>query len=312
MKKTIIPIILIISIVILVIATISINKLIIEDVKQGLPKQSEETQVSITGEVKKRLGNGKLDILIKVESNTEIENVTFPNEDGSTITVTTDKLRLAKDLKGEVEKEYPVIVKTKDGKVTNETIKIDSTMADFVKVGDFVNYRVGNWTNNDIAMLSWRYSGSSMPTTRGYFGGFGTNTSKDNSIYDTTYKTGWRVLSLNADGTVSIMHAGLPMAFCWKANTLNDWQMEEVLATWSYFKMFEDTSSDSVDTSFAVPNSAHCITRSEVYGLSESQRAVGCKYILPECTGSNALPWGVMSNGMVTGSSIFGRRIERC
>lgn len=125
--KLSILIIIIISMLILVGIVLSLtlgeNGLIKVGIKTAR-KTNEQANVTVTSEIKERLGNGIVNILIKVESDTEIENITFPNEDGTSLTVTTDKLTLAKDLKVEVGKEYPVTVKTKDGKETKEIILI--------------------------------------------------------------------------------------------------------------------------------------------------------------------------------------------
>lgn len=83
--------------------------------------------VIVTNKLKERLENGFANILINIESDKEIESITFPNEDGTTLTITTDKQSVSKDLKVKIGKEYEVIVKTKDGEVTKETIKIELT-----------------------------------------------------------------------------------------------------------------------------------------------------------------------------------------
>lgn len=82
----------------------------------------KQAYVTITSKIKERLGNGIVNILVTIESDTQIDTITFPNEDGTTLTLTTDKLTLAKDLKVELNKKYIVTVKTKDGKITTKTI----------------------------------------------------------------------------------------------------------------------------------------------------------------------------------------------
>lgn len=293
--------ILLIFSVMTIITTISINQILIKN-KEIQNKKQEETLVTITNEVTERLGNGFVNTLIIVESNTEIESITFPNEDGTNIKVSTSKLKVAKDLRAKLEKEYPITVVTKNGIVTHKILKIETTIADIVKVGDFINYSVGNWTNADIDLLGNLYSGTSFPKKCMNFGGFGVGISKDSSIYNTTYKTGWRILSTNSDGSVNIMHAGLPMSYCWEAS--NSWddtdgRLAETLKRNTYFKMFEDCSSDSVSTQFAIPNSAHCITLAEVQSLPENLRAVGCPYFLPQKSGDNGRGLYVHSTGRI-------------
>lgn len=291
MKKAIIPIILIISIVILVIATIGINKLIIENIEQESPKQSEEAQVTVTSEIKEKLGNGIVNILIKVESDTEIENITFPNEDGSTLTVTTDKLTLAKDLKVEAGKEYPVEVKTKDGKTTKEIIKIEPTISIMVSVGDFVNYSAGNWTEADIAKLGSNYYGTGEPPagSQQKFGKFGVGTSKDSSVYNTTYKSGWRVLNVNADGTIKIVHAGLPMCLVKGLSPTDGGALTKLIRKEGLFSMFEDCSTDATEASFAVSGSAHCATKIELESAPNSLYRLNESYWALDKIGGGAL-----------------------
>ena len=151
-------------------------------------------------------------------------------------------------------------------------------LADVVEVGDFVNYSLGNWTEADIKKLGDLYSGSSLPTSSGKFGGFGTAINKDSSItpYE-SYKNlydGWRVLSKNSDGTINIMHAGTPEGF-YNTNTSTNKEILENTRDWS---MYEDCSTDSVSTEFAVQGSAHCMTNIEVSNLNVTFRKTGAFY----------------------------------
>src|SRR5574344_1109686 len=92
-----------------------------------------------------------------------------------------------------------------------------------VKVGDFVNYTAGSWTSEEISSLSTNklYSGAGEPTNEHAFefGGYKAGDSRDKSIETsyggkTEYSSGWRVLSLNSDGSINtIIHAGTPEAF---------------------------------------------------------------------------------------------------
>ena len=109
------------------------------------------------------------------------------------------------------------------GKVTigSKTIIFtnDFLIADVVKVGDFVDYKAGIWTQNEIDNLGSLYSGESLPTTAGKFGGFKAGDSKDNSIETSTedinkYSHGWRVLSVDSEtNTVQLIHAGTPEGY---------------------------------------------------------------------------------------------------
>ncbi|MBR3002276.1 MAG: hypothetical protein IKF38_01715 [Clostridia bacterium] len=89
-----------------------------------------------------------------------------------------------------------------------------------VKSGDYVNYTAGNWTQEDIDKLGNLYSGEAIPdSTNPYtFGGFKVGQSKDvgiikgenNASVQDNEHAGWRVLKINDDRSVDIIHAGCP------------------------------------------------------------------------------------------------------
>lgn len=288
-KKLIIPIILIIVIISIIIATIGINQLLIRNVRENFPKQTGETQVKIMSEVKERL-NGFANVLVKIESNTPIQSIIFPNEDGTNIEFKTQNLTLSKDLKAELDKEYVVTVITEDGKTTNETIKIETLLSDVVAIGDFVNYSVGNWTEEDINKVGNYYSGSLLPTTSEKFGGFKIGQSKDNTIKPTTdyresnkYSSGWRVLNKNSDGTINIIHAGTSEAYNVPRSVHNDSGLKgsiNILGSYRNWTMYEDCSTDAVNTNYAVQGSAHCVTKNEILNIDPKStlRAIGVQY----------------------------------
>lgn len=289
-KKIIIPTLLIIVIIGIIIATIGINQLLIRNVREDSPKQTGETKVTIIPEVKERLGNGFANVLVKIESNIPIESITFPNEDGTNIEFKTQNLTLAKDLKAELDKEYVVTVVTEDGKTTNEIIKIERLLSDVVSIGDFVNYSVGNWTEEDIGKLGSYYFGTSLPTTSEKFGGFKVGQSKDNGIRPTQYNAdpiyngGWRVLSKNSDGTINIVHAGTPESYNVPRSVHNDSGLRgsiNILGSYRNWTMYEDCSTDAVNTNYAVQGSAHCITTNEILSINQNStlRAIGVEYI---------------------------------
>lgn len=232
----------------------------------------KQADVKIISEIKERLGNGIVNILIKIESDTEIENITFPNEDGSTLTVTTDKLTLAKDLKVEAGKEYLVTVKTKDGKITNEVIKIEPLISIMVSVGDFVNYSAGNWTQEDIAKLGNLYTGTSEPIEHCKFGGVGVGRSKDASMNykkeTNLYSSGWRVLKVNTNGTIVIVHAGTTELFRVE-NTSSKPNAGTILKSSRDWSMYEDCSTDAVSTNYAIAGTARIFGVNDVKTLSQ-------------------------------------------
>lgn len=95
-----------------------------------------------------------------------------------------------------------------------------------VSVGDFVNYKAGDWTNEDITKLGDYYAGKAVPITQPCkFGGFEVGDSKDSTLvassgsYQNIYERGWRILSKNEDGSVNIVHAGTPEGYCQEYGT---------------------------------------------------------------------------------------------
>ncbi len=87
----------------------------------------EEEKVKMSVKIKERLGNGIVYVLVKIESQEEIESIVFPNEDGTSITITpqSERKTIAKDLKVELMKEYNVTINTKDGASVTKTILLE-------------------------------------------------------------------------------------------------------------------------------------------------------------------------------------------
>ena len=84
-----------------------------------------------------------------------------------------------------------------------------------VQVGDFVNYDAGNWTQEEIDKLGNLYSGENIPNADNpyTFGGFKAGQSRNICItpyrqYQNIYSGGWRILSINNDNSINIIHAG--------------------------------------------------------------------------------------------------------
>lgn len=185
-----------------------------------------------------------------------------------------------------------------------------------VKIGDFVNYSVGNWTESDILKLGTSYvQGGALPTTQSKFGGFTQGTSKDNYSVrtekgGTSQYTGWRVLSKNEDGTINIVHAGTPEGYYhYKPGSTS----VKVLKArdWS---MYEDCSTDSATTNYAVEGSAHCMTYDEAYnitgsigGSSNNLRNIKAAYWLPKAYEKHVNPLYLVTGGSYESSNSWGR-----
>lgn len=167
----------------------------------------------------------------------------------------------------------------------------EAFIADQVQIGDFVNYSVGNWTQEDIDQIGSYYSGSAIPTTANMFGGFEVGVSKDSSINpstseNNTYQEGWRVLSKNEDNTISIVHAGTPEIIYVPRSVHNANALQTVIKLLGNsirkYTMYEDCSTNSVDTEYAIESSAHSITQAEALGITpqtSTVRAIGVRYI---------------------------------
>ena len=120
--------------------------------------------------------------------------------------------------------------------------------------------------------------------------GFKVGQSKDETITpkneagkENKYAKGWRVLSKNDDGTVNIIHAGTPMAFSFPQSIHNSSGLRftiDAFGVWKWWRMYEDTTTDSVDTSYAIERSAHSVTKNEILGIAQNSdlRAIGVQY----------------------------------
>ena len=95
------------------------------------------------------------------------------------------------------EKDY--LVTLENGQVSLR----DSTgikAIDYVEIGDFVNYNAGTWTET---------KGNPGPVE---FGNYTAGNNRGQSVVDNT-QSGWRVLYKNEDGSIALVHAGLPEKF---------------------------------------------------------------------------------------------------
>ena len=172
----------------------------------------------------------------------------------------------------------------------SKTISVESyykklIIGQTVKRGDYVNYTLGNWTNADIAKLGNLYYGTgNPPDNSNMFGGFGVGSrvggNKDYGVNPTewrpgfangTYLNGWRVLNINSDGTINIIHAEAPEKFNytpWHGMQENYENFFTKTRDWS---MYEDCSTDSVDTNYAIRGSGRCVSKQELIPLQSGQ-----------------------------------------
>ncbi len=108
-----------------------------------------ETQIKVTSEVQKYLGknaSGKYEaqLLVTIESNTELEKVEIIKPDGTIINMQTKNEKVQKELVVEFDEEYTLIITDKTGntenrKVVEKTEEIIRTAEELVVLRDKVN-----------------------------------------------------------------------------------------------------------------------------------------------------------------------------
>lgn len=194
-----------------------------------------------------------------------------------------------------------------------------------VQVGDFVNYKAGNWTQEDLEKLGVKFDSTgniidygsiymgedlfSNTANRFKFGGFTNDAnkviekkftnSKDESInvyssYNCLFSGGWRVLNKNDDGSINIVHAGTPEGF-WHYNLANksiqiindrDWSMYE-------------------DKKYCKSGMAHILTKEEIESIPQnnSLRKTGNYYYLPNYYNAGGLYY-INNTGYMGGWSL--------
>ncbi len=166
---------------------------------------------------------------------------------------------------------------------------------DAVKVGDYVDYDAGEWTES-----------SGMPTKQGEFGGYKSGQSKNESVacYEGTAPTykGWRVLKKEA-GKVYLVHAGQPECYFHALGQSN-----------ASMQLLQEHTGVYVDSKYAT--SDHIMTKDEAEKItgdtsdtSDDLRKTGANYWLATAYNTNGL-WSVYAYGSINGrnSYAFGLR----
>ena len=198
-----------------------------------------------------------------------------------------------------------------------------------IQVGDFINYKAGNWTQQDLEKLGVKFDSTGNITDYGpiymgedlfsntanrfKFGGFTNDAnkviekkftnSKDESInvYSSsngssngTFLGGWRVLSKNNDGSINIVHAGTPEGF-WHYNLANKSIQIINDRDWS---MYEDKQ-------YCKSGMAHILTKEEIESIPQNNnlRKTGNYYYLPNFYNGGGLYY-INNTGYIGGWSI--------
>ena len=191
-----------------------------------------------------------------------------------------------------------------------------------LKQGSWINYKAGNWSKEEIQALETEglYAGyeEGNCTTNNYgkFWGFKEGDSKDNTINDRNnnvnkYKSGWRVLNTNSDGSINIVHAGTPEVYIgqWIVYSNYGAISENILSSGTRQNEANDGSypvrfwQNYVNKQYA--DSAHCLTRDETNLMSDDLRNIGVVYYYANCGLSYELN-GVYANGSIGAPDAWG------
>lgn len=285
----------------------------------GIAKSGLYPQVSDIKVVSNSDGSGTtLEASSQEEGTTVYINFTHSIEGGTT--TVSPSLPFAVTKNGKVEF---IITGTVGSDTFTKKINVKVNQFQVFKVGDFVNYTAGVWTESEITKLTdaGLYSGSILENTnnsRNKFGGFKVGDSKDLSItptiYDTSYinkySSGWRVLSINGN-MINIIHAGTPEAYCFFWNENEGYKSEYILSgkknTSDKSTITEGVSVRNwnmyVNSKYAI--SAHCMTFNEAYMLTNSYnqtlndlRSTGSYYNLANA-GQDRMLYHVQASGSI-------------
>lgn len=178
---------------------------------------------------------------------------------------------------------------------TNETSNL-TNLADVAKVGDFISYDAGIWTQEEIDKIKkdGHYTDGSLPCGNFQFGGFTSGQSRNNAINadeDSNIESneklnkGWRILSIN-DGTIKIVSTGTVEAYSFsQGTTYSDIQggaLSEFILMNNVSSLNNKTREDYVnlgikardftmyENDLAVSGTAHCMNFTEMYTLTNS------------------------------------------
>ncbi len=190
-----------------------------------------------------------------------------------------------------------------------------------IQVGDFINYKAGTWTAQEIADLTDKglYTpNGELPTNNSEtghykFGGFKEGDSKDNSIlrpyinpnynrYSNNYAKGWIVIQTSP--TIKIMHAGTPEGYFHPniANGKCAYKSEYILNkdsigntngadVWGNYSTINKRDWSVYENEYAEGGTAHCMTYSEANTITKTLRTKGSYYWLSSAHDSNYLDY---------------------
>lgn len=186
------------------------------------------------------------------------------------------------------------------GKRTVVFKEVEKSITECVNIGDYVDYKAGDWTNKDIALLGDLYYTKNPKGVlkRFVFAGFESGDSKDSSyimFQDNHAKEpkGWRVFKIDYNNNeVTIIHAGIPEAFYAGAGIVDGGFEGEFVLKGSVSKASYNTSNlksrnwSMYENDMAKVGSARLVSYEEINSLSQNDplRAIGSSYYLPYVT----------------------------
>ena len=158
----------------------------------------------------------KLEIVAKGASGniTEANEITFSSSNTSIAAVQEDgDIKIADNATIGATATITVVADGIEG--NNECI---ITVISLPKVGDYVDYQAGEWSQEEIDVLTSNgvYAGEIPAKSNFKFSGFKVGDNKDVGVTVDTFtsgKQGWRIFKINDDGTMDIIHAGVTEAY---------------------------------------------------------------------------------------------------
>lgn len=176
-------------------------------------------------------------------------------------------------------------------KTNNYVKKEDNTapIASLVKVGDYVSYNAGNWTQADLDKIAASLGSPTvngtkdLPTTQGEFGGFTIGESRNSNSSEYISPTnvhwsprtfGWRVWDINEEtGEVTIIHAGHSETYFTSTNKSSE-----------STQILQSRDCSMYENGYATPKSAHILTGQEAAEWYNKQ--FDANYVIKENGGS--------------------------
>lgn len=166
------------------------------------------------------------------------------------------------------------IYKIDDAGNIEEIKNIDKILESEIKKGDYIDYKAGKWTLNEINELENKklYSGKQIPTVGNEykFGGYEVGDSKDEAVNNNEFN-GWRVLEIKND-TIKIISEGVLESYFQPLESKSAYKTTYILrgaGEENYGQMYNKrTWNEYENKRFVQEGTAHCMNWDEIYALS--------------------------------------------